>query len=571
MNSTLNSFKEQQSQLIALLDKLSAFLSQGYDVGVDIEPSLVTKLAKAKIHVTNDKLKVALIGGFSEGKTSIASAWMEKLDKSSMNISHQESSNEVKVYDIENDFVLVDTPGLFGFKEQINADTNLVEKYKDITKKHVSEAHLVLYVMNSTNPIKESHQEDLQWLFRTLDLLPRTVFVLSRFDEVADVEDEEDYNENLEIKRGNVQGRLSDMLSLSKRELDDLSIVAVAANPFEQGMEYWLNNREEFKALSHISKLQDATERKIQSQGGFESLAIEMQTSVIRDVMNKQLPIAVEADNKVSEEVTKLEMLDSRLRDQLAQTNQEIGETQVRLRQFVTQYFSDLILQVKGCSLDTFGEFYEREIGSEGVILASNLQNEFSRQMSSINLDIERMQIGFDNEVNHFNTTLKLLGSQGMKHTLSGNLINANTVLSARDGVVSVAKTFGFDIAKHMKFKPWGAVNMAKGVNGALVIIGVAIEVWDSYEQYKREEKFKETIKQMVSNFELQRKDLLNIINAEEFKDNFFSEYVLLKQRVDELGENLTQNKLQQQLFHSWKVQAENLNKELQSLSSLEA
>ncbi|MGV8268407.1 LeoA/HP0731 family dynamin-like GTPase, partial [Pseudomonas aeruginosa] len=82
--------------------------------------------------------------------------------------------------------------------EQENAETQTIEKYKDITKKYVSEAHLVLYVMNSTNPIKESHKEDLTWLFRTLDLLPRTVFVLSRFDEVADVEDEQDYQANLQ-------------------------------------------------------------------------------------------------------------------------------------------------------------------------------------------------------------------------------------------------------------------------------------------------------------------------------------------------------------------------------------
>src|SRR3546814_3971218 len=55
-------------------------------------------------------------------------------------ISHQESSNEVKVYEVGDDFVLIDTPGLFGFKEQVNAETNAIEKYKDITKKYVSEA-----------------------------------------------------------------------------------------------------------------------------------------------------------------------------------------------------------------------------------------------------------------------------------------------------------------------------------------------------------------------------------------------------------------------------------------------
>ena len=64
-----------------------------------------------------------------------------------------------KVYEVDDNFVLIDTPGLFGFKEQFNADINAMEKYKDITRKYVSEAHLVLYVMNSTNPIKDSHKD----------------------------------------------------------------------------------------------------------------------------------------------------------------------------------------------------------------------------------------------------------------------------------------------------------------------------------------------------------------------------------------------------------------------------
>ena len=163
MKNTLNSFKE-----IKLLERLQKFLEHGKQIGIDIDPAFISKLSNNLKVLDGEKLKVALIGGFSEGKTSIAAAWMEKLDKTSMNISHQESSNEVKVYEIGSDFVLIDTPGLYGYKEQINHDTNAIEKYKDITKRHVSEAHLVLYVMNSTNPIKESHKEDLQWLFRTL-------------------------------------------------------------------------------------------------------------------------------------------------------------------------------------------------------------------------------------------------------------------------------------------------------------------------------------------------------------------------------------------------------------------
>jgi GTP-binding protein EngB required for normal cell division len=133
MENTLDTFKAQQARSVELLRKLLKFLDQGEAAGVLVDPALKGKLQTAIDSVAGEKLKVALIGGFSEGKTSIAAAWMEKLDKSSMKISHQESSNEVRVYEVGDDFVLIDTPGLFGFKEQVNAETNAIEKYKDIT------------------------------------------------------------------------------------------------------------------------------------------------------------------------------------------------------------------------------------------------------------------------------------------------------------------------------------------------------------------------------------------------------------------------------------------------------
>ncbi|QQQ14569.1 50S ribosome-binding GTPase [Aeromonas media] len=176
MEKTITEFKAQQAQSVHLLTQLSDFLQQARSVGVKVDAALQAKLENALQAVSDKKLKVALIGGFSEGKTTIAAAWMEKLDKSSMNISQQESSNQVKIYTVGDDIELIDTPGLFGFKEQVNAETNEIEKYKDITKKYVSEAHLVLYVMNSTNPIKESHREDLEWLFKTLNLFMYRIF-----------------------------------------------------------------------------------------------------------------------------------------------------------------------------------------------------------------------------------------------------------------------------------------------------------------------------------------------------------------------------------------------------------
>ena len=116
MKKTLDAFKTQQSQALKILERLHIFLQQGVSAGVDIDPNLIDKLQTAIQNVSGEKLRVALVGGFSEGKTAIAAAWMEKLDKSTMKISNQESSNEVKLYEVGSDFVLIDTPGLFGFK-----------------------------------------------------------------------------------------------------------------------------------------------------------------------------------------------------------------------------------------------------------------------------------------------------------------------------------------------------------------------------------------------------------------------------------------------------------------------
>nr|WP_231167206.1 GTPase [Helicobacter pylori] len=205
MNETLKQFKENQKRNQENLNKLLDFIHTGEKYGIKIEESF-----KEKINSTIQsaaKLRVALAGGFSEGKTSIAAAWIERLDES-MKIDHQESSDAVKIYDIDNEIELVDTPGLFGFKEKIadsGKDSGKIERYKDITKKYVSEAHLILYALNPSNPIKESHKDDLNWLFRTLNLLSRTIFVISRFDEEADIEDEEDYNKRFKTKKENIQ------------------------------------------------------------------------------------------------------------------------------------------------------------------------------------------------------------------------------------------------------------------------------------------------------------------------------------------------------------------------------
>ena len=417
----------------------------------------------------------------------------------------------------------------------------------------MSESHLVLYVMNSTNPIKASHKEDLQWLFRQLNLLPRTVFVLSRFDEVADVEDDYDYNSHFKIKKNNVIERLNDSIQLTAEEQDELFIVAVAANPFDMGTDYWLNNLDKFKQLSHIEQLQAATNEKLLHNGGQMAIAIESAGSVVRDVLHTQMPIASGLDEKLGEELSRMQDMTRRLDIQLKSASGQISEVKIGLRQFAVNYFSDLILQAKGLDINTCSDFFEREIGSEGIIVETRLQNEFDRHLNGVSLEMARIRADFDSEVSHYNSAISQLGKQGLTYLSNSGLISNTTVLAARDGLVSVGRSLGMNLSKMLKFKPWGAVKLAKGINGALVFFGVALQAWESWQESQREEEFRKSISQMVKNFEQQREDLLRIVNSDDFSTKFFPDYLSLQEDSKNLLVSIDELHGQRQKFVVWK------------------
>ncbi len=231
----------------------------------------------------------------------------------------------------------------------------------------------------------------MNWLSRTLNLLSRTIFVVSRFDEEADIGDEEDYNKRFETKKENIQNRLNDLISLSEKEKESLSIVAVAANHFNEGLEYWLEHKEEFQKLSHIKTLQDATQKKIKENGGKLTIIEEAKKSVIQDVVYKQMPLAKKVQQNFKRELEYLNKAMEKRRKEIQNLKGEISQARINLREFITRYFSDLIRQVAGTSLETFNDFLIREIGNEGINIDTRVQNAFERETQGIFNEIAKI------------------------------------------------------------------------------------------------------------------------------------------------------------------------------------
>ncbi|WP_187845764.1 LeoA/HP0731 family dynamin-like GTPase [Helicobacter pylori] len=549
MNETLEQFKRNQKRNQENLKKLLDFVQTGEKYGIKVEESLKDKIRNAIKNVADQKLKVALVGGFSEGKTSIAAAWIERLDKS-MKIDHQESSDEVKIYNIDNEIELVDTPGLFGFKEKIT-DSGKIERYKDITKKYISEAHLILYALNPSNPIKESHKDDLNWLFRTLNLLSRTIFVISRFDEEADIEDEEDYNKRFKIKKENIQNRLNDLISLSEEEKESLMIVAVAANPFDLGVEHCLKHQEEFQKLSHIKALQDATQKKIEENGGKLTIIEEAKKSVIQDVVYRQMPPAKQALQDINREMERLNKTLEKRRKDIQDLNKEISQARIHLREFITRYFSDLIRQVSGTSLETFNDFVVREIGDKGINIETKVQNAFERQTQGIVNEIAKIETGFNADMSFFEKHAGAFGKIGIDLLKQSGFINATNIKLARDGIAATGKFVGIDLA--LKFKPWGAVNLAGSINKGLPLIGLAFEIGDSVMKLKKEKELEETKEKMKSNFEEAKEQMIEFINDEtRFKQTCFPSAFELEKCIQACEENVKKTQECAQGLEKW-------------------
>lgn len=556
---TLKVFNKKKEDIFKMLDNLLLVLKEGKELGVDIEPEYITKIEKSIDENEDKKLKVVLIGGFSEGKTSIAAAWLEEYDKNKMKIAMTESTDDIREYNIGN-INLVDTPGLFGFKETANK-----EKYKDITKKYISEANIVLYVMNSDNPIKESHKEEVQWLFKDLNLLPRTVFILSRFDNVADIEDENDYNGMLKIKRDNVLKRLENFEVIHTEERHKLPIVAVAANPFDEGIEYWLGNLDEFKKISHIDSLQHATSDIVEKNGGIDSILLETQKSIIKEILELKIPLAKSKVNKLDEEYKNLNNVIDKMKGELNNLAAKIFDGKKYLKNFIIKLFTDLILQLEGTTIETFNDFFERNLGDKGIILNNRILDEFDKKVFDIGNDICRLEKNFNNEIDNFedftqdNSLEKFkIGSNIMKNANLG--LTNTTVIAVRDF-----------LNLSIKFKPWEAVKIANYINKGIPIIGsilgIGFELWDSYNKEQQKEKFLSAKNEIKETFEKQREEYINLIdNPEEFDKKIFKSYIELSDRSNKILIELSEKEKMKEIFKSWMEKAKAIDNNLKAI-----
>ncbi len=253
------------------------------------------------------------------------------------------------------------------------------------------------------------------------------------------------------------------------------------------------------------------------------------------------MPPAKQALQDINREMEYLNKTLEKRRKEIQDLNKEISQACIHLREFIIRYFSDLIIQVSGTSLETFNDFVTREIGDECINMETKVQNEFEKQTQGISNEIAKIETGFNADMSFFEKHAGAFGRIGIKLLEQSKFINATNIKLARDGIVAGGKFVGIDLA--LKFKPWGAVKLASNLNKALPLIGLVIEVWDSWKESQKIEKLEKAKEEMKSDFDGQKQEILALINDEtRFKQTCFPMVLKLEETIQACEESVKKN-----------------------------
>ncbi|RKU95769.1 labile enterotoxin output A, partial [Helicobacter pylori] len=185
------------------------------------------------------------------------------------------------------------------------------------------------------------------------------------------------------------------------------------------------------------------------------------------------------------------------------------------------------------------------------INMETRVKNEFEKQTQGISNEIAKIGTTFNADMSSFEKHAGALGKIGINLLKQSGFINATNIKLARDTIVAAGKFVGIDLA--LKFKPWGAVNLAGSINKGLPFIGLAFEVWDSWKESQKIEKLEKAKGEMKSNFDGQKQEILDLINDEtRFKQTCFPMALKLEECIQACEENVKKTQECAQGLEKW-------------------
>ena len=555
-----NDYIDKKNDLIVKMECVKSKISELDGMGIEVSDA-VKKIDNAINIVQEDKISIVLVGAFSDGKTSVAAGWInERL--SNMKIDSDESSDEILCYtpsSIPEGCQIVDTPGLFG--DKIGADENGGQiALSDITKKYISEANLILYVVAAKNPIKDSHKECIRWILKDLNKLTSTVFVINRMDDVADLTDDDDYSLQAKIKTDNLRGKLVEC-GLTQLEANAVKVACISAAPNGQGIEVWNTHYDEYLKRSRLSALEKITNAILQNSR--ENLITKTGCDVLNDEIGKMLDSISDQETQIAEVVIpeKKESLKRNKKD-LEALYKRIIRSKKDMKDAIKTLNKKKISIIRAATIDNFKETLEDEIGmlpeKEGYILNDEINDifiEYADKFSGWTMELgDRFQAEYDKQ----NKTINNLLAKGAAGAANGLKVAGKMNVAVFKNAIFAGRDLLGKLGVVIKFKPWQVTKMATFATKALPVLGAGIDVVTNLvenitaqERNKKFEKAKESIKEAINETFY---DVLRMLDSdEEYISQFAPAYKVLENQVAQDQADIESQEKMLKAFYAWR------------------
>jgi len=526
----LKHFEVEKQVAISTLQQLKAVLVELAATGMEVSAD-VQKLDAALSTIKDDVLRIALLGAFSDGKTSVMAAWLGKI-MADMKIDMDESSDRLAVYRPEGlpeKCEIVDTPGLFGDKQKATNGHQIMNE--DITRNYISEAHLIFYVVDATNPLKDSHSEIVRWVLRDLNKLSSTVFIINKMDEVTDLSDPVLFAEQAAIKTETLKDKLKRAANLTEQEVSSLRIVCMASNPNGRGLPFWFEKPDAYRSRSRIDDLKKTT-ATILDNSVRSAIVAKTGLDVVTDVVRQRVLAAQNSLAGLETFAQQREQESERIREDLQKGRKEVKRLAGELFRELDSIEKQLMGKLRPLSLEDIRYFMEDEIGySEGNIgykLGARIKTIVDAYYDQTALITSRLNREINSQLDSSESFLDAIGGDFFKFAGSGlakvahinPAVIKTTIFAARD---VLAKATGV----MYKFKPWQASKLASGIGKwagpAGLIFSVTADLYSAYKASELEAELKTTKDEIGSMIREAFKDLYDILSDDQKLFDFFA------------------------------------------------
>ncbi|WJD62077.1 dynamin family protein [Pseudomonas kurunegalensis] len=531
----------------------------GLDVSQDID-----KIKKAIGDVQSDALRIALLGAFSDGKTSVVAGWLGQVMKD-MKIDTNESSDALAIYrpaSLQDRCEIVDTPGLFGDKEKA-AENGALVQYGDITKNYISEAHLIFYVVDATNPLKDSHQDIVRWVLRDLNKLSSTIFVINKMDEVADLRDPEEFEQQSAIKKTNLLNKLQRFVELTPAEREAINVVCVASNPNSRGLDFWLEQKDLYDQRSRIGELKLVTQQVLDGSGR-DTLIKKTGIDVVRDVLGKKIAVAQDELIKFRLLADNQRLDSARIQEDIAEGKRKVLATVGNLYEELNNLETDLLNSIRTLPRDQVHAFLESKIGFTKDDIGEKLRFRIDHLFSTAFNQSSSIMNGISAKIEH-----QLDSSSDFADSIAASALAASSralsavskipVESIKNGVFLARETLKNLTGYVYKFKPWEATKLAANISRWAGPIGAGIQVLTDAISVVQQQRAEAELKQLQNDL------------AEVVKSHFAEPMKLLQDHEKVMEIFAPQIKAFEKILQDQEQSLEDLRRRQEQLAELES